>query len=175
MKIGIQNNKAFTLTEAVVTIFIFLLILTGLYSSTLTGEKAWAKNKIKIELQQEVRKAAARIKLDLTQSGSGAISDVDVDGTAYDEITFQVASGTSVTGNVVWSSTSINYALAADGSNQLIRNEGGNLLVVARNISSIDFERNVSDIVEVSILAEDPDAVDNPITFNLDFDVHLRN
>ncbi|HBG60591.1 MAG: hypothetical protein A2Y03_00775 [Omnitrophica WOR_2 bacterium GWF2_38_59] len=178
----IANNKAVTLVETMMTVFIFMLVSGALYSTVVLGERSGMENIIKIEHQQEVRKAAERLKHDLSKSGSGQITGVPVGG-ASSSISFNVATGATFTGNPVWSS-SITYALAGSDSNQLTRTQNGVAVIVANNISSIQFSRSVHDIVEVTVTGQYPDDLLDPddqdrsiekISATLSFVVHLRN
>ena len=169
-----SRTYGFTLVEILITAMFFSAIFGLCLFILFSSKDSWDANRIKTELQQELRKASSWIKQDLQQSGSTAIADVENDNVWYDGITFNTASGVS-SGNIVWSTDSINYNLDTN-DNQIHRVLGADDKIVANNIESLQFRRTsgAPDIVEVQLQAR-ISTLRGPIDKSASFEILLRN
>lgn len=166
-------TSGFTVVEVIITVIIFVLIITISSMLLSTGSDSWDTNSIQTEIQQELRKAMDWMKNDLIQSGSSTITNVPADGTPYNTITFQVATGVT-NGNIVWSSSTIQFLRSG---NDLQKISGTETKTLARDISSLTFRRQASspNIVEVSLQVQKTTSKNKIIANTLNFSVKLRN
>jgi hypothetical protein len=151
-----------------ITMLIFTVISGGLYSVFAAGDNSWQINKVKIELQQELRKAMEGMINDLRQA---SIEDV-----GYSEITLKVPQGV-VSGKMVWGADAIQYVLGGADGKQLQRIQGGVTRIVAQDIEAVSFLRSgaSSDALVVSLQAERAALKGPVISRSLNFEVQLRN
>ena len=176
MKMKLVDRKGFSLAEAMITVFIFSLMIGGLYSILYVGQESWEANKVKIELQQSLRRGMEWMKYDLYQAGQSSISNVPADGNLYTTITFKIPTG--VTGGVItWDTNSIQFVLGGTNNEDLQRIYGGVTKVLASSMSSLQFRRQAAspDILEVKMAAQKQTVQDKTINYQLDFQVELRN
>src|SRR3989344_5470690 len=88
----IRNHGGLTIPEVLIVAALFSLLFGACLMIFVSGSDSWQVNRIKIEVQQEVRKAIEAIKADLVQGGSSTV-DVPADDSWYTAITFKVPSG----------------------------------------------------------------------------------
>ena len=172
----LKNNAAVSLVECMVAMAIFLMIAGGIYTTVATSENSWSVNKVKIELQQELRKAMEWMINDLRQAGNTSITNVPADGTWYTTITFKDASSVT-SGTLQWAANTVQFVRGGTGSVQLQRISGGVTKVLAQRMSSLQFRRQstTSNILEVSMAAQSTSFKGIPVNYQLNFSVQLRN
>lgn len=173
----LQFSNGFSLVEVMVTMFIFSILVTGLYASLAAGENSWQVNKTKMELQQELRKAVEWMKYDLQEAGSGSITNVPADGAWYSTITFKTPDGVTSSGAINWSSDTTQFILAGTNSNELHRIIGSTTKILAQSISSLHFRRQStsSEILEVGLIAQKDTDKGISVSSQLMLEVQLRN
>jgi type II secretory pathway component PulJ len=64
----INNRLAFTLVEALMTVLIFTVMLTGVYESLQVGTRAWTSLSASLLTRQELRRGIVAITRDLRQA-----------------------------------------------------------------------------------------------------------
>ena len=172
----IKNRQGLSLVEVMVTVLLFLLVAGALYLSASAGQNSWQVNSAQIGLQSELRKAMEWMKYDLIQAGPSSILDVPATGAAYTTITFQIPSTVSG-GNIVWDSDRITFCLGGTDGTQLLRRKGADIKVIAQNVQTLQFTRQVaaSDILEVALTGQTADIKGTPLSYQLSFQVKLRN
>lgn len=173
LKIG---NKGFTLVEAMVTMLIFSILAGGLYAMLRAGDSSWQTNRVRVELQQELRKAIEWMKNDLREAGTSSIVDVPADGNWYPTITFKTPSGVSG-GTIIWNTDAIQFLIGGTGGTQLLRTSGISSKVIAQSVSSVQFRRqpSSSDVLEIVLQGEKDTAQGSTINYQLDYKIQLRN
>ena len=154
--------KGFTITEALVSILIFSIIVVALYLGLATGQRLWFTGDTTTELRQNVLLGIIPLTRELRQSAPAKTSLSA--GTSGSSITFKIPNdnngdGSTVdnAGNIEWSSD-ISYA--RDGSNQLIRTQAGASSIISQNISALEFSRPSGEdlILQIDITARKNDA-----------------
>ena len=174
----LKSRQGFTLVEMMVTVAIFSFILGICYTLFISGSNSWETNSVRVELQQELRKAMDWVSQDLRQAGSASITNVPADGAAYTSITFRKSAGASG-GNLVWDADTTRYFLGGADGNQIQRQVGAQTAsVIAQNIQSLQFSRQVStsNIVDVSLQARKTTLREKrPIQASLTLRIYLRN
>ena len=172
----LRNNRGLSLVEVLVTMFIFLFVAGAIYTLTIVGNDIWMANKTRIELQQELRKGMDWMIYELRAAGPSSILDVPADGSWYSSITFKTPSGVS-SGSISWNATSVQFILGGTNGQQLQRIFGGSTKLLASNITAVQFRRQVasSDILEVSLQAQNTAPGSAALSSDLDFEVQLRN
>lgn len=179
----LKGRLGLTLVEALVTVIIFSFILGICYTILISGSDSWETNSVRVELQQELRKAMDWITQDLRQAGSASITNVPANGSAYTSITFRKAAGVSG-GNIVWDADTTQYFLGGTDGNQIQRQVGSQTAaVIAQNVQSLQFSRqaSASNVVNVSLQAEKATlrgktlAGKAPIQANMSLKIYLRN
>ena len=175
-KIFKLGKSGFSMAEMLVTVLIFSILIGGIYASLAVGEASWETNKVKIELQQELRKAMEWMKFDLQQAGPTSITNVPADDTWYTTITFKTPNGVSG-GSINWEADTMQFVLGGTGSTQLQKVQAGTTTVLAQNIKTLNFRRSTtnSNILEISMLAEKNTVKGDTINYQLDFEVQIRN
>ncbi len=170
------NRKGFTLVESVITLLIFTFLCAGLYSAATVGDQSWQANKIKLELQQEVRKGVEWMRYDLREAGDASIFDVPDDDNWYDQITFKVPAGVSG-GTIVWSSGTIQYKLAGPDGNQLQKISDSGTTILANNISQLHFKRASASphMIEIALTGQKNTTTGRTITTQLTYKIQIRN
>ena len=158
----------FTILELMVSLLIFSLLLGGVYSLLISGNRLWNTDSVKADLQAKARNAMEAMVKELYGS---QISLPDV-GDSDDEITFQVPDSISA-GEIVWSSD-IRYA--ANASNQLARTQSGQAdRVIANNVYAVQFDHTDSDRVIIDLTLRKNTILNEPINFTVSQQVTLRN
>ncbi|MCQ9208038.1 MAG: prepilin-type N-terminal cleavage/methylation domain-containing protein [Omnitrophica bacterium] len=171
-----KKSSGFTLIEILIAALISLILLAALFLIFFTGNSSWQMGNVRIELQQDLRRAMDWTSDELRQSGSSVISGVPSDGTPYNTITFRIPTG--VTGTTIsWDPTQIQYSLGGPGGRQLLRTYALDQRVLANNITSFEIRRQplTSAILEVALEAEKSTPKGILIQLKLDFEVKLRN
>ena len=169
-------QKGFTLVEVLVVVVIFTFLAMGIYAVALVGERTFQVNKVKIELQQELRKALEWMVNDLRQAGNVSISDVPADGTWYSTITFKTPAGITA-GALDWNNNSIQFVRGGPENKELQRIEAGNTRVIAYDMQSLQFRRQAirPRILEVAMGAQKDALSGEPMSYQLNFSIQLRN
>ena len=183
VKFLVKTEAGMSLAEAMVVISIFLILLGGITTSLNISTQYWNSNKVRVELQQELRLAMTWISSDLRQTSPFSIFDVPADGAVYTWITFQIP--TDVTNSTADWSANIRYILLTGvDSTRLQRIEGIDAKIIANNIQTLEFTRqeddadtlkDESDVLEVSLSAQKDTIHGRTITNDLNFLVQLRN
>jgi len=171
----IVSNRGFSLAEMIVAVFLFMVLAAGIYTTGVVSERFWQASKVKVQLQQDVRKGMEWMIRDLREAGDTSITDVPADGTWYDLITFKVPTGVNGNGITVWGDEIV-FALGGSGTD-LERTQSGVSKIIAQNIQSVQFRRlsTNSDMLEVSLSAQKTTLAGEAINDQLDFEVQLRN
>ncbi len=155
--------KGLSLFEVLVAILIFSIIAMGLGSAIVAAKNALFVSDIPTQLRQnllfalfnmahELRQSAPS-KINITEGVSAAAitfkkpqdDDIPADGVVVDSI-----------GNIEWG-PEITYA--RDGANQLIRTSGVSSLVIAPNITALQFSRPTGEdaLIQIDITAQKAD------------------
>ena len=155
------------------SVFIFSLLSVACYTIMASSSSSWQVNRVRIELQQELRKSQNWMINELRQSGSSVITNVPAVGTLYTTITFRTANGVSG-GSITWSTDTIQFLLSGT---QLQRSSGGTTKVLAQNISLLQFRRQAAtpNLLEVTVQAQKKAPTSVTLSANLSFKVQLRN
>ena len=174
----LKTRDGFTLGEMMVTAAIFSFILGICYTLFISGSNSWETNSVRVELQQELRKAMDWVSQDLRQAGSASITNVPADNATYTSITFRKSAGASG-GNLVWDANTTRYFLGGADGNQIQKQVGAQTAsVIVQNIQSLQFSRQVStpNIVDVSLQARKTTLREKrPIQASLTLKIFLRN
>lgn len=171
-----NNNSGFTLVETMVTMLIFSMLIGGLYATAAVGENSWQVNQVRVELQQELRKSMEWMKYDLQETGANAITNVPADGSWYPTITFKKPTGVSGSA-IAWNLTTTQFVLGGANSNQLQRIDSSGTTPLAHDVQILQFRRQVatSDILEIAMIGQKTTVKGDPISYQLAFQVQLRN
>lgn len=151
--------KGFSLVEALITTVIFSLIFIAAFSVMNQGLRFWHIAEVDIELQQDLRRGLMAMDRQLRQSRTSKIS-IPADDNYYTSVVFNIpqdidgdGDAVDASGNIEWSGN-IAYALNAD--NQIVRTTQAGSLVLANNITNLEFKRfsGNPEIVEIDITAQ---------------------
>lgn len=174
-----MKREGFTILEAMITIFIFSLILAAIFGIMTHGRTSFYTGSTTIELRQEMRKAIFWMKRELYQSSSLVIRGVPVDRNYYSAITFRTPQDRDGDGDVIDSlgniewSDEIRYSLITRQIIRHVPNEGPSVL--ANNISFLGFRRQTPKILEINIQARKRPLFGPQIEANLITRIALRN
>ncbi len=181
----VKNKKpgsGVTLVETMVSLLIFSAMATTFMVVFVAGRKSWDVHKARIELQQDLRIAADRMKDELSEASSGSIVNVDADDTWYTSITFRVPESVDGYGNITWPADTTKFLRHETKTNQLIRRfaEGTayqNDRVLAENIAVLKFRRltTAPNILEINIKAEKDVVPNQKTSIENTYKVNLRN
>jgi len=174
-----MRRKGLTLLEVMVTILIFSLIITPIFSVLTQGRISFYTGNTRLEVQQEIRKAIMWMNKELRQSSSSKILNVLPDGNYYNTITFEIPQDSDGDGDVIDSfgsiewSDDISYSLI---NGQVIRNAtDGKPPILANNINFLGFRRQTPEILEITLQAKKKALLGPEITANITTQVSLRN
>ena len=169
------NKSGISLVEIMVTVLISSILIAGLYVALNVAKKSWEENTIRIELQQELRKATEWMKRELLEAGPTSITNVSANGSPETYINFKMPSGIT-DGSIIWDSNPIQFALGGTTGTDLIRAYNGTK-IIAKNINSIEFTRQSTtpDILEVSINAQETTTNGRTLDLQTEFQIKLRN
>ena len=121
-----KTKNAFTLVELLTTIFIFTLVIAGIYSIFLVGNRSWATYNNNVTLQREVRNVLMMFARDLREA-HGVVINKDAVSTS---IRF-IRPGTGV--------MSYSWSGVGNDTNQLIRRTENNSRILAQHIAAVEF------------------------------------
>jgi hypothetical protein len=171
----IKNKKSTVMVEAMIAIFVFLLLLGIVFTILVVGRDAWHIEDVNVELQQELRKAMVVMSEDLRQSSATVVFGVPPNGAWVNAITFCKPADV-VGGYIIWG-PSTEFSLGGLNSRQLLKKIGIDEEVIANNITSLQIRRRwiSRDIIEVVLSADKTTVKGTQITRNINFQVKLRN
>ena len=172
----LQSARGFSLVEAIVTVVLFSIIGGACFAIFLSGADSWQVNSVKLELQQELRKAADWMRQDLWEAGVSTITNVPADGSWHTTITFRVSNGVSG-GNILWSTNTIQFLLGGTNNSQLQRQSGAQTKILAQDMQTLQFRRQATtpNILEMSFAAQKRTTKGALLTQNTTFKITLRN
>ncbi|MDD5450066.1 MAG: hypothetical protein PHO42_05665 [Candidatus Omnitrophica bacterium] len=151
--------SGFTIVEALVTVVIFTMIFIPLFGMMNQGLRYWHVAEVNIELQQDLRRGLMVMDNQLRQTRTSKIS-IPADDNYYNSIVFNIPQDTDgdgdavdALGNIEWSGN-ITYAL--NQKNQIVRTSSAGNLVLANNITSLQFKRfsGNPEMVEIALTAQ---------------------
>lgn len=150
----IKNIKAFTLIETLVAVFISAIILSGLYSALIVGNRTWAYYKESISHKNEVRKAMVLMTNELREAKNIIIAK-QLNGI---RINFYRSKSGFI--SYIWN-------LDGNEAGKIIRVSGSDTKMMADKIGSLDFV-NFGDAVLIDIISE------QIVKKNTMTEIHLR-
>ncbi len=170
------RKSGLSMVELMVAVIIFTIMAIGIYTILFVGQEFWLSSKTRVELQQEARRAMEKMINELRQAGDLSISDVPADGTWRNTITFKTPSGVAA-GALTWNADSIQYSRGGVEGMQFLRTSAGVAQVIALDIQSLQFRRQVAspNILEISIQAQKATEKNKTINYTLNFNIRLRN
>src|SRR3990167_7814358 len=121
----IKRTSGITLTETMISLAIFTVIIAGIYATLYAGNLSWAVQDVGVDVLGQARRAVGRMTRDLRVAQNLVITqgtnDIDVD--------FTLAGA----GNISYAWTTS----AGDTQYQLIRTDADGGVIVARDISAL--------------------------------------
>jgi len=165
-------KKSFTLIETIISLLIILVIMAAVTGVMYAGRNSYYVNKVKIDLFQKARNSLRRMEKEIIQSRNSFLS-IPADSNNYDYLTFKLPESIDDSGVVTWSDD-ITYFLSG---NELKRSQNGISYVIASDISSLSFKREISSpsVLEISVSALESTAFSAPLSVDLTVEVKLRN
>lgn len=150
--------RGLTLTEILVTILIFSIVMIAIGLTMVAGRNSLFTSDTPTQLRQNLLFSIMSISRELRETTP---SETNLsEGANSNSITFKVpfdnnADGVVVdtVGNIEWSSN-ITYSL--NGAHQLIRTQGGATSILSPNIASLQFSRPLGKdrIIQIDITAQ---------------------
>jgi len=153
-----KNSFGMSFLEMMVSIAIFTVIMSSIFTVIYTGRLYWRVGSSQIDAQQQARQAISYMAKELRQTragtgrvGGGAavaiLENLPTDDNPYTSVTFRIPQDTTGDGNVLDSngwivewSDKITYSL---NGTQLIRStDTGSSKVLANNITTLQFTRS---------------------------------
>jgi len=181
-KEGVKRKNGFTLVETLVVIFIFMAMMSAVTMTMYAGQNSWDVNRVRIEMQQDLRIAMEVIKEDLRQASAGSIVNVPADDAWYTSIIYRIPQSVSDQGSITWPEDTTKLYLGGTGNMQLIKliAEGEaheTSRVVSENIKTLKFKRlsTAEEIIEVSMTTEKKVGSGDMADLTFEFKVNLRN
>ena len=169
--------RGMTLLEAIVAIVIFAIIITATYLVLIVGNRSWYSTDVTAEIRQEVVRALLKMQIELVQTRPSRTS-IAV-GHSANSITFSLpqdrdGDGTVLNslGQIEWSD---NITYSRDGQNRIIRTVAANTSVLAKDISSLLFNRTEDTILQVDINATKTSVTKQVLQDTGEITVRMRN
>lgn len=160
----------FTLVETMVVVFIFLVIISAVFTVLGAGRNTWLSGTTYIEVGQELRKAKEWIMKELEQGRyfTVAITNGNI-------IDFQIPLNIAENGSITWQA--IRYSIGGLGNRQLLRTVGAEVRVLANNIDSVTFVIDGGNprLINVAITASKQNVRGETINSDLGLDIKFRN
>ncbi|MFH1868297.1 MAG: prepilin-type N-terminal cleavage/methylation domain-containing protein [Candidatus Omnitrophota bacterium] len=171
---SIKKNKeklrtGFTLVEMLVSMVIFLILLSAVHMVMSTGQKTFYSGSVSVDIQHELRKLKEYMVKELMQG-----REMNVAITNGDTIDFSIPSTVDNGGSITWQP--IRYRHEAD-LRQVLRDSQGSTKVIANNITTLALAQIVSEphLINVAATSEKTGVMGRTITYISGFDVRLRN
>ncbi len=142
----VRNNykKAFTLTETLISVLIFVFLIAALYQGLSAGTLSWHTQNNAVLSQREVRKALSRMARELREASNPIVTQ-DANSARID-FTRPDVGGVYYT----WDSLSAN-------PDQIIRTDTSSSQIVATHISSLEFTSEpTAIIINVTAIGSQP-------------------
>lgn len=80
-----MGNKAFSLVEVLISVFVFTIVAGGLYVVLAGGQSTWHTTDVSVQLQQNLRQAMQRVTRELHESGFDSVD--------FPQVTIQEGAG----------------------------------------------------------------------------------
>jgi len=157
---NVKNNKAFTLLEILVALFIFSVVMAAIYSAFLVGNRSWVVYNNNVDVQRQVRNTFIFMTKELREAKNIFITKEE----GRVEITF-TKSGEGF----------ISYSFSRDGhyANCIVRAHESEKKVLANNLTSFSVEQMPRAVViEIKAMKKPP--FGPPSEFSLKEKVALR-
>lgn len=173
----------FTLVEVMIVLAIFSIVGGAIFATLAIGRTSWQSGNVQVEVQQESRRGINRMVKELRQSGSATIVGVPADGEYHNSIAFQMPEDidgdgdvVDANGNIEWGSQ-ITYSMGGLDGKQLLRSKGGQVEVLANNITNFQFRRQATtpSIIEITLQSQKTTIQGQLIGTTLSTQVRLRN
>ena len=166
-------KKGLTLLETMVVVAMLSFVFAALIMVMSSGRTSWSEADSRIALQQDLRRAASEIVKDLSQSGQGKVS-CPADNAAYTSISFNQSQGALSSGAINWSTSPITFSLSG---NQVLETQGGDSRVLANNVTSLTFTRQIASprVVRVNMTTARSTTFGRAVNATLASSVFLRN
>jgi type II secretory pathway pseudopilin PulG len=176
-----------TLTEVLVAVAVFSIVAAAIVTALLSAERTLSDGSGQAVLTAELRRALDRMAREMTESTSGRIQSVPVNGRSYPTVSFQIPEDINGDGTVIdangsiteWS-TLITYQTGARNSCQrLVAPRGPGPAnppeTLGNHITGLWFRRQLPDVVEISLTASTLTETGQLQTRTLGTRVKLRN
>jgi hypothetical protein len=157
-----NNNRAYTFVEAVISILLLSVVLLGVHGVLQTGNAVFMKDMTLLDMEQQTRNALDRIVREVRQASSQTI-DANYNSTTNDRISFKIP--TIPTGSL------IRYYL--NGTYLVREYPAGTTKNVASNINYLKFSTTGA-LLLIDVRA-DKTIYSNTVSFPLTTRVRLRN
>ncbi|MDD5085355.1 MAG: prepilin-type N-terminal cleavage/methylation domain-containing protein [Candidatus Omnitrophica bacterium] len=157
----IRSKTAWTLIELLVAMVVFSILSIALFMTYKVGVDVWQRRSVYATIQADARRAMERMSREIHQAG--------------DIVAF---SGSTLSFNILkpdnsW--VSIRYYLGGTDGRTLLRQEGGNVEVLANNISQLTFNQVSQRVVDIDMRVEKNDLLGQRARVQIESQVNMRN
>ncbi len=160
MRTILLNNQGMSFVEIMITSLLFAVMLAGVYTAFLAGNRSWANYDNQMKLQRDARGSLIAMMPDLREAENISLTQ----STGNTNLTFTTPTLGSVT--YVWSNS-------GGSANQIIRTTGTTTRTLARNISALSFTSATS-YIDIDLTATATSSLGTSNSFNLKHRVALR-
>ncbi len=171
--------RGFTLIEVLVTTLIMSIIMAALFMTFSIENRSWFTGDATIELRDQVIRAIMTMDKDLSEGPASGVNSINLAvGASSNSVTFWLpdnSSGSVVApnGNIQWTGP-FKYSLN-NATHQVIRSFGVTNWTIANDITSLQFLRQASRIIQVNITAQKKPTTSQQITDNEQAEIKIRN
>jgi prepilin-type N-terminal cleavage/methylation domain-containing protein len=168
-----SSLTGFTLLETLVVVAILSFVFAALIMVLSSGRTSWSQADSQIALQQDLRQAITEMVKDLGQSGQSQVSR-PANSVAYASISFNQSQGALSSGAINWSTSPITFSLSG---NQVLETQGADSRVLANNVTSLTFTRQVAAprVIRINMTTSRETMFGRAVNASLASSVFLRN
>ncbi|MBI1953022.1 MAG: prepilin-type N-terminal cleavage/methylation domain-containing protein [Candidatus Omnitrophica bacterium] len=182
-----MDKSGMTLTEVLVAVAVFSVVAAAIVTALLSAERTFSGGSNQAVLTAELRRALDRMAREMTESASGRIQSVPVDGRSYPTVSFQVPEDLNGDGAVIdangsiaeWSMPITYQAGSRNSCQRLVAPRGPGPAnppeILGNHITALSFRRRLPDVVEISLTASTLTETGQLQTRTLATRVKLRN
>ena len=136
----VKNHAGFTLIELMIVSVVALVFLLALASVMIVGYRNWQINRAAITLNDNLVNGLRAMVRELREAGVASPNGIQIFGPGSSGLTFELPTAVGPEGPTAWQT--ISYALGGSDGKQVLRTLGGNVRVLATDISHLSFTYN---------------------------------
>ena len=167
------RSKAFTLTEMMVVLAIFMVMIAAVFGVLSMARNSWFSGAAYVDIQQELRKVEEAITRELPQGRNSTLSIP-----SFNRIDFDMPTAVAEGGGITWQR--VTYMHDPD-PRRVLRIVGNDVKIIANNITALRFTQvstggaPVPRLYNTMVASSKTDLTGRVRNYTSAFEVKLRN